>query len=442
MSSAPSPAANPQAHPHPGYRTALVLVFGLLVAMFLGSAIVAEKHTFARLQVGGLTVVGLAAVGTYILFHAFDHVDAGRRNRHIRAALVILGAGLVVWLLIVAAISTHNNIGGALAALPFTAVAVLVIRHLDRYEKEPWRLVLVVLFWGGVVATNLALLFNSLFGIFFVSQFYGLANAFSNAFGAGLVEELAKGSALVLLYLVKPDEFDDVVDGIVYGAMVGIGFNFMETLFYMSQSSHPGNQLIDRQVIGLFAGHAAYTALIGAGLGIARQQAHPRQKAIAVASGFVIAIAAHFTWDAITFIGAFPVKATDPENSNTVLLLQTIVVDGPFIAMSAVLFYVGLRVEGKNLREQLQVEAATGLGAVLPEEVDGLVNPRARAGLRRQALGQGGRRRYQLLRKLQKAQLDLALERWHRSRNEIDEPMAAEDNLRAQVLALRAAAGA
>jgi hypothetical protein len=38
---------------------------------------------------------------------------------------------------------------------------------------------------------------------------------------------------------------------------------------------------------------------------------------------------------------------------------------------------------------------------------------------------------------LQTAQLDLAMEMWHRERKEIDTPLEAEDRLRDRVLALR-----
>jgi hypothetical protein len=38
---------------------------------------------------------------------------------------------------------------------------------------------------------------------------------------------------------------------------------------------------------------------------------------------------------------------------------------------------------------------------------------------------------------LQEAQLDLAMERWHRERKEIDTPMAAEQQLRERVIQLR-----
>jgi len=41
------------------------------------------------------------------------------------------------------------------------------------------------------------------------------------------------------------------------------------------------------------------------------------------------------------------------------------------------------------------------------------------------------------LARLQTAQLDLAMERWHRERQEIDTPLEAEQELRSEILTLR-----
>jgi len=53
------------------------------------------------------------------------------------------------------------------------------------------------------------------------------------------------------------------------------------------------------------------------------------------------------------------------------------------------------------------------------------------------ALASSGLGAYLQVSRLQTAQLSLAMERWHRERQEMAEPMAAEDVLREQVLALR-----
>jgi hypothetical protein len=266
----------------------------------------------------------------------------------------------------------------------------------------------------------------------------------SNAFSAGLLEELAKGTAVLLLFLVMRNEFDDVVDGIVYGAAVGLGFNFMESIAYMTNlyaifspegvgGVAAGFQWYSRQVLGLFFGHATYTALIGAGIGIARQLHSRRQKVIAIVSGFLIAIAAHFSWDA--WLAFFPIESS--AMGLVEIHLRTLIMTGPFTAAVIALLLSGLQFEGKSLAEQLRQEAAEGTGTILPAEVPVLTNPWQRLAQRMQALSHGGVKAYLAVARLQTAQLDLAMERWHRQRQEIDEPLEAEHELRQRVLELR-----
>jgi len=55
-----------------------------------------------------------------------------------------------------------------------------------------------------------------------------------------------------------------------------------------------------------------------------------------------------------------------------------------------------------------------------------------------QVLTLSGLGAYRRLARLQQAQLNLAMERWHRERRELGAPLDAEERLRQQVLALKA----
>ncbi len=85
----------------------------------------------------------------------------------------------------------------------------------------------------------------------------------------------------------------------------------------------------------------------------------------------------------------------------------------------------------------MRKEAATGYGAILPEEVPILASPWQRLRQRMQALSRQGLRGYLKVSRLQTAQLDLAMERWHRERKEIDDPLEAEQQLRNRVMHIR-----
>src|SRR5206468_7890802 len=108
-----------------------------------------------------------------------------------------------------------------------------------------------------------------------------------------------------------------------------------------------------------------------------------------------------------------------------------------FTAAVIVLLILGLRNESTALTAQLRNESATDASAVLPEEVDILRSPWRRFRERLRALDRRGVGAYVRLGRLQAAQLDLAMERWHRERQELDEPLEAEDDLRRKILVLR-----
>jgi RsiW-degrading membrane proteinase PrsW (M82 family) len=447
------PAANPHPRLRPGrYGIALAVAAVVVIALIVSSLLnyVYLDTIPARASLYGLLAVALIALGTYIGVRAFTRDRASRRKHLIRAG-VLLGLGTLLWLLVIDIFVFTQAAGPfvagicALACLPTTAFGLFVVRRMDRNEKEPWRLVLVAAAWGAIVATSLVIWGETLWDqTAQLTLVPGPGLDASTAFSAGLLEELAKGLAVVLLFLVMRNDFDDVVDGIVYGAAVGLGFNFLESVAYMTNMYGiftpegygwyaAGLQWYGRQVLGLFFGHATYTAFIGAGLGIARQLPNKRQKTLAILSGFLIAIAAHFSWDA--WVQFFPI-----DNTLFALVeihLRTLIMTGPFTAALVALLIFGIRYEAMGLVDQFRKEAALGSGAILPDEVAVLASPWRRLKQRLRAFRQGGLRAYFKVARLQLAQLDLAMERWHRERQEIDMPLEAEDALRQRVIELR-----
>jgi len=447
------PAADPESRLRPLRYGVAIAVTALVILALIASSILNYVYLDtipARASLYGLLAVASITLGTYILVRAFDRDRATRRNHLIRAA-VLIGLGVLLWLLVIDVFVFTQSAGPGIAAvcvlacLPTTAFGLFVVRRMDRNHKEPWRLVLVAAAWGAIVATSLVVWGETLWES---SAQHALVPGpgldTSLAFMAGSLEELAKGTAVLLLFLVMRDQFDDVVDGIVYGAAVGLGFNFLESVSYMTNlysiyqpegtgAFAAGIQWYGRQVLGLFFGHATYTAYIGAGVGIARQLPSLRRKVLAIVAGFVVAIAAHFSWDAWATI--FPIQ--NDFFGIVEIHLRTLIMTGPFTAGLIALLIFGIRYEGQNLVDQLRKEAASGLGAILPDEVPILASPWQRLAQRMRAMGRAGVRGYLTVSRLQTAQLDLAMERWHRERKEIDTPLEAEQELRQRVIRLR-----
>ena len=123
-----------------------------------------------------------------------------------------------------------------LSILLLAAVAVpvgIIIYRIDQFEPEPASLIVIALLWGGVVALSFAAIVNSSF----LDFFQGLLPADQvNSWGASLVapidEEFYKGAGLVMIFLIARKEIDGLMDGLVYGAMIGLGFQVMENVQY------------------------------------------------------------------------------------------------------------------------------------------------------------------------------------------------------------------
>jgi RsiW-degrading membrane proteinase PrsW (M82 family) len=189
-------------------------------------------------------------------------------------------------------------------------VPLVVLWFLDRREREtPW-LFAVAFLWGGFIATGLALPFNNAI-LRSVAEWVGRNPFVGDALGpeaalligaplAGpIVEEVTKGLGLVALFVLLRAEFDNMRDGFVCGALIGLGFNWFEAPLYVAQTyagfGTPGwgMQFGWRYALFGFSGHAMFTALFGAGLGLALQTRHLWLKILAPPAGLVLAVAAH-----------------------------------------------------------------------------------------------------------------------------------------------------
>ncbi len=150
-----------------------------------------------------------------------------------------------------------------------------VLYWVDRYEKEPLSLLATAFLWGAVPATLLAILTR-----LFLRLPPGLlagsgADAILPDLIEPLVEEMFKGCVVILIAVRYRREFDNILDGIIYGGVVGIGFamnaNIISYIGSFLTRGFAGFSLLIL-VEGLLYGlnHAFYSAIFGAGLGYGR----------------------------------------------------------------------------------------------------------------------------------------------------------------------------
>jgi len=186
----------------------------------------------------------------------------------------------------------------AAAVIP-TVLYVLLLYWADRYEREPIWLVVVAFVWGAIPAVIVSLFGELVLGWPWIDAPDSITGAIiEGAVIAPVVEELAKGVALLLIFLFMYQEFDGVLDGIVYGALIGFGFGMTENFFYFIGAYDEGGFQQLSVVIFLRAllfglNHAFYTGLTGIGLGLARLFRAPGARWLWGIVGLTVAIIAH-----------------------------------------------------------------------------------------------------------------------------------------------------
>lgn len=288
-------------------------------------------------------------------------------------ALVAL-IGYFVWALGVVA----SGMGLVLALIPL-AIVFFGVYIIDRWEPEPKLLIVFAIAWGGIAAVGLTLLVD--IGI---TLAVGMrSEVFSAVIQAPIVEELAKGLGIFIIFLIGRRAFDGPIDGIVYGALIGGGFAFTENIQYFAISliEGGGEQLtatfVMRGLLSPFA-HAMFTALTGFAMGLAARRSASKGAVLGAGLlGLLGAIILHGFWNgSATFADFFALYIT----------LQVPLFIGFILAIVAL-----RKEEARVTRERLGDYAAAGW--FTPEEITMLATPAGRkVGLRWAASLRGDRR--------------------------------------------------
>jgi hypothetical protein len=274
------------------------------------------------------------------------------------------------------------------------------------------------------------------------------ASAVSVIFGAPLIEESFKGIAVLAVLWLARDEFDSTLDGLVYGALVGVGFGMTENILYFGQTylaegiGQFGILVVARAVLGGL-GHPAYTAATGAAIGWAREQ-HGRGFARFVVPilGWCLAVALHTAWNGGLILTSLLLG--DGAGLLETVAIQTLLV----IVPAALVLYAVARLSAKRelqiLRDELRAEVA--VGTISEDEFAIIVDNALRQHAVATARQAGGRSLAGQQRAFFAAAGDLAFRHYHQRRGELaDAAQAArvEDDRR-RLAALRgelAAAG-
>ncbi len=398
-----------------------------------------------------------SVLGASVTMHFALPQRMGIRTRWLIAgigvAILVISASITIILNSILGIAalTQNGTSSIIAALTIPIIPVvgifLLVNFMDRYEHEPWYLRLAAFLWGAIIAIPPALFIEGnvdriLQNLLDPNTTNEVLRIAMQGLNAGVTEETIKGLGLLLLFFVLRDEFDDVVDGIIYGALIGAGFAMVENFRYFALDSK--NFLVflivGRILLG-WLGHSTFIACFGAALGYVRYT-RVRWKQIAIPLlGFLIAVGLHTLFDFVDFQASAVIR--NSSGNPTVVNYALIAIVGnylpPFLAQIGLLYILirGLAHETAIIREFLAVEVSNGIVTV--GEYALLQNSFQRTHAERKVFRRSGYRQWLRVKDLYQTEIGLAFRKWHVSMG--DKPklgyLQPEDAYRQRVKRLR-----
>ena len=318
----------------------------------------------------------------------------------------------------------QNGVGSIVAALIIPVIPALgiflLVNFIDRYEREPWFLRLAAFLWGAIIAIPPALFIeqkvDSGLQNLLVTGTSDVLRIALQGLNAGITEETIKGLGLLLLFFVLRDEFDNVTDGIVYGALIGAGFAMVENFSYFALNSK--NFLVflivGRVLLG-WLGHSTFIACFGAALGYVRHTRERWKQIVIPLLGYLIAVGLHSFFDFVDFQASAAIRTAG--GNPAVVGYAMIAIIGnyvpPFLAQIGLLYLLikSLAHEAAVIREFLAVEVSNHVVTV--GEYALVQNSFQRTKAERRVLRTSGYRQWIRVKALYQTEIGLAFRKWH-----------------------------
>jgi RsiW-degrading membrane proteinase PrsW (M82 family) len=308
--------------------------------------------------------------------------EPSRTGRYVGIALTIFAIvflSLIVILITFASVGIFPAIIAAIVAFTPAIIYLLPLIWLDRYDPEPLWLLALAFAWGALVAVLISVVINTVIGVAVtvsVSQDAGeLAGA---VISAPLFEEGSKGLGLLILLIFFRRYFDDILDGIVFGGVIALGFATVENVMYYGAALSEGGfgamifVFILRGSLSPFA-HVTFTSMTGIGCGIARES-HKRVVRIgAPILGYVLAVGLHAIWNGLAMFSADLLRRldliwvcegagmTDGIESLCGFLISYGVLQVPLFFIFVIFALYTMLRQNKILKDMLAIDIARGL---------------------------------------------------------------------------------
>ncbi|HEU5236724.1 MAG TPA: PrsW family intramembrane metalloprotease [Pyrinomonadaceae bacterium] len=361
-----------------------------------------------------------------------------RSSGHLSALKIIFGIfalmvaallGLIVLLLIGSETGLVQMIIGLVCASLPVPVYIMLLLWIDRYEHEPLWMLAAAFLWGALIAVFIAIILNTINGaiVAAATRSAQIGQNFGAVISAPIVEESAKALILFILFFWKKDEFDGIVDGIIYAGMVGLGFAMTENILYYGRAVEEGVGALTfifvlRGMAAPFS-HPLFTSMTGIGLGWSRQSNNGFVKIVMPVLGFMMAILLHATWNGTATYGG-PVG----------FFAGYFIVMGPAFIITLMVIFFSLRREGRIVRQFLYSDYQKGFFDAI--EYEKLCTIRGRMGLSWNAMMSKGFDAWRNRMRCNQIASELAFHRSRVARGISRDPRSAQEREEAYLYAL------
>jgi RsiW-degrading membrane proteinase PrsW (M82 family) len=206
-------------------------------------------------------------------------------------------------------------------------LAGLLVYRYDLYNREPWHLLVLAAALGALAMRGAGAVETLSLGF--------VDGPVVRAAIAALDEELARLGVVSVIAVTFRAQFDDPMDGIIYGSIVGLGMAVEESFYLLNLMRAPNVLTLPVELVRLL-GHLVMGGIAGFGVGMAAMKV--RGWPSMLIRSFAIALAIHFAWDWIAL--ASPDGASLPAGRSFL---------GIAVMLGGVLAYGRLVVEGARL---------------------------------------------------------------------------------------------
>jgi protease PrsW len=225
-------------------------------------------------------------------------------------ALCVIGAVILIWQFFgYLMIFPGPFVVAIVVELPLLVIGSWLVRLL-RPVLAPDRLwSAAALVWGATAATGCALLANEgLTALWAKAEGVRFASNWSSPLSAPLNEEVVKLCGVIMVVLAAPGVIRGPLDGMIYGALTGLGFQVVENITYgldditQTGATDPVHAVLSSVLLRVgtsgLGSHWAMTAVAGTGIGYLVSRGPGRAGMALAAAYLMLAMAMHLLFDA------------------------------------------------------------------------------------------------------------------------------------------------